>query len=45
MHSGQKQKQVIKKITTAVEIVEADGGMKVRKGKLKNWSIQKQSKK
>lgn len=36
MHSGQKQtiqRWFIKQITTAVEIIEGDGGKKVRKGK------------
>lgn len=47
MHSGQKQprqRQFIKQITTALGIIGVDEGMKVKKGKLKNRSIQKQSK-
>lgn len=36
-----RQRQFTKPITEAVQIIEADGGIKVRKRKLKNQSIQK----
>lgn len=47
MHSRQKQprqRHFTKQITTPVEIIDIDRGMKVSKGELKNHSIQKKSK-